>query len=88
MTNYLPPVETTEGLDLIEFFSGVARISRLAKKRGYEVLAFDTLYDSSAPPPRSKLRERANYMNSRSAMDLNTSGGFLLPVLHRLALDG
>ena len=80
LTNYLPPVETFYGLDVVEFFSGVARISRLAKRCGYEVLAVDTLYDSTAPPPKAKKKDRALYLNSRSAMDLNTSGGFMLLV--------
>ena len=73
-----PAIDTKGGeYDLLEFFAGSARISRLAKARGYRSIAVDTLYDPTAPPPRTKKKDRQGYPNERSAMDINTSAGLV-----------
>ena len=78
MANHLPGPHTSRDYTVLEFFSGTARISRLAKARGYQVAAMDILYDSTTAPPRTKTKkEKARYPNTRSAMDLNTSAGFM-----------
>ena len=74
----LGPLHTEQEPDLIEFFSGSGRVSRLAHARGYHAVAIDTLYDTSAPPPRTPKRKLKEYRNARSCMDLNSSAGFLL----------
>ena len=49
----------------------------LQKCHGHVVVAMDTLYDKTAPPPRTQAKkEKAKFPNTRSAMDLNTSLGF------------
>lgn len=58
--------------DLVDFFSGAARISRLACASGYEARAFDINYDSP-PMGTSSHSGRAR----RSAFDINGEGGFL-----------
>ena len=60
------------GLDLVEFFSGRARLSRLASWVGYKVRSFDIDYckvKGAAEFKRGKVR--------RSPMDLNGSAGFV-----------
>ena len=69
---------TTNKYDIIEFFSGSARVPRLAKSLGYTTVAMDWTYDTSAPPPKAKKKARSRCANSRSAMDLNSSAGFVL----------
>ena len=77
MTSFLDGVVLEGKYDLLEFFSGTARVSRLGTMMGYTPAAMDITYDTSAPPPKCKKKEKANYPNSRSAMDLNTSAGFV-----------
>ena len=67
-----------EEYQMIELFSGSARIARLANSCGYASVAVDTLYDVNAPPPRATKKERQEYEYARSAMDINTSAGFVL----------
>ena len=67
MTSWLQLGAPGPEYTLLEFFSGSARISRLAKARGHTVMAVDTLYDVTAPPPRTKSKkQKAMYPNSRS----------------------
>ena len=58
-------------LDLVEFFAGRARVSRLAAWVGYKVRAYDIDFQTCNRPgefKRGRLR--------RSAMDLNGAAGF------------
>lgn len=71
--------EANENLDLVEFFSGRARISKLASWVGYRVRCFDILYKPNMHPgdfKRGRLR--------RSAMDLNGQAGFVYLCLKRI----
>ena len=77
LVSCLPTRADTRPYDLLEFFSGSGRISRMASALGYSCAAIDTVYDCTAPPPKTKKRDRKKYKNVRSAMDLNTSAGFL-----------
>ena len=78
MTSFLDPVSLETKYDMYEFFSGKARVARLAKAAGFSPIAMDMVYDASAPPPKTKsLKTKAMYPNARSAMDLNESGGFV-----------
>ena len=52
--------------DCIEFFAGVARISRLAAAQGWRVLVHDIGYD-----------REASARGLKSSMDLVSSAGFL-----------
>lgn len=59
--------------EFLEFYSGMARVSRLAQVLGYEARGFDISYDSP-PSGTSPHSGRAN----RSAFDINGEAGFLL----------
>ena len=61
-----------EGLDVIEFFSGVGRIAKFAHARGFESRAYDINHDD-APIGESTHSQ----MPRRSAFDLNGEAGFL-----------
>ena len=63
-----PPPFASRAADLVEMFAGKARISRLAKSRGYHVLCHDWNYDVSAGP------------ETHNCMDMCGNAGFLLPV--------
>ena len=84
MTSWLRLRAPDNRYDLLEFFAGSARIARLAKARGYSSVAVDLLYDTTAPPPKTKRKACKGFKNSKSAMDINTSAGFVLLVLFRL----
>ena len=77
MTTYLDGVVLENKYDILEFFSGTARVSRLGKMMGYTPAAMDITYDGTAPPPKCKKKDKAKYRNARSAMDLNNSAGFV-----------
>ena len=70
---------TTNKYDIIEFLqwlgSGAPTCPNLL---GYTTVAMDWTYDTSAPPPKAKKKARSRCANSRSAMDLNSSAGFVL----------
>jgi hypothetical protein len=55
-----------EGAQLIEFFAGRGRISRLGRAAGLSVLSYDILY---MKPRKGK----------RSAMDMNSCSGYAFP---------
>ena len=61
-----------EPYDLLDFFGGFARVSRLGMARGYQCRAFDVGYDDPVPgvSPHSG---RGN----RSAFDINGEAGLL-----------
>ena len=80
MVNHMDGANLKQSYDLIEFFSGSARISRLASARGFSAVAVDMIYDNDAPPPRTSKKNMKNYPYPRNAMDLNTSAGFVLLV--------
>ena len=87
ITSFLEPASLESKYDFYDFFSGKARVSRLAKAAGYSPLAFDVVYDASAPPPKIKSKvQKSRFPNPRSAMDLNESGGFVLlcPIINKL----
>ena len=68
--------EANANLDVVEFFAGVARISRLAAWKGLRARAYDIEYTQLSNPEklkRGKLR--------RKAMDLNGSAGLAPLVL-------
>ena len=77
MVSYMDVPALPHDADLLEFFSGSARISRLSKGVGYKTIALDILYDSSAPPPKTKKKDLWKFANPTSALDLNTSAGFV-----------
>ena len=58
--------------DFLEYYSGAARVSRLAQAFGYVARAFDVAYDS---PPEGKSQHSGR--NRRSAFDINGEGGFV-----------
>ena len=63
--------EANSNLDLVEFFSGKARVSRMASWFGYRVKAFDVEYQPIRAPGEFKRGK-----HNRSAMDLNGCAGF------------
>ena len=80
MTSFLDGVELEDHYDVIEFFSGTARVSRMAKSMGYTPLALGIRYDNTVPPPKQKKKKQSRFPNARSAMDLTGSAGFLFLV--------
>lgn len=62
-----------ESYDVIEFFAGVSRISRLAASTGLRAARVDMVFDKgfTAKPTR-----KTNKSRKKSCMDLNTPGGF------------
>lgn len=67
--------------DIVEYYAGVGRISRLGAAYGYTTAAFDVVYDfpefaESMPEPK-KNKYRKYQSNKKTAMDLTTSPGFL-----------
>ena len=62
-----------DGLDVIEFYSGVGRIAKSAVYMGLESRAYDIDHDK--PPPGESVHSK---MPKRSSFDLNGEAGFLL----------
>lgn len=60
-------------LDLCEFFSGKARVSKLASWVGYRVRSYDLTYEPVAGDPGKFKRGQL----PRSPMDLNGAAGFV-----------
>lgn len=60
-------------LDLVEFFSGAARISKIAHFKGYRVRAFDLDYDR----PVQGMESSFSGWQKRSCYDMNGEAGFL-----------
>lgn len=65
--------DNTEGLDLVEFFAGKARTSKLAAWMGFKSRAFDIEYHPTRHPFEPK-----HGMRPRSCMDINGPAGFAL----------
>lgn len=68
--------------DIVEYYAGIGRISRLGAAYGYTTGAFDVVYDfpeftESMPGPKKK-KYRKHQTNKKTAMDLTTSSGFML----------
>ena len=61
-----------EDLDLVEFFSGKARVSRLASWMGLRVRSYDIIYKPVTGDPGAFKRGQQR----RSSMDLNGAAGF------------
>lgn len=70
-------------LDLVEFFAGRARITKLASWCGFRSRGFDVEY-----LPRSSPGEFKRGMLNRSPMDLNGSAGFVLLGDETSLIDG
>ena len=66
------PWRREEPYQFLEYYSGMARVSRLAAVLGYEARGFDISYDVPNPGT-SQHSGRAN----RSAVDINGEAGFL-----------
>ncbi len=60
-------------LDLVEYFSGAARISKIAHIMGYYVRAFDLDYDHPVNGKDSSFSGR----QKRSCFDMNGEAGYL-----------
>ena len=68
-----------EPVDLLEFFSGMARVSKMGALFGLQARSVDIDYDT---PPRKKSKHSKK--RQRSAMDINGEAGFTLPGHHNL----
>ena len=77
--------------DIIEYFAGVGRISRMAAGCGYRAGAFDVVYDDpkyyEAWPkgPQDKDIRFLTFTRGKNPMDLTTSAGFSFLGFHLLA---
>ena len=61
-----------DGIDVIEFFSGVGRIAKIASAYGFLSRAYDINMDK--PPPGDSAHSQ---LPKRSAFDMNGEAGFL-----------
>ena len=68
------PWQPARPLDVIEYYAGAARVSRIASAVGFESRAFDIDFDKAPLGIESTHSGRC----SRSAFDINGEGGFLL----------
>ena len=68
------PWQPPRPLDVIEYYAGAARVSRIAAAVGFESRAFDIDFDKAPLGSESTHSGRC----SRSAFDINGEGGFLL----------
>ena len=75
MVSWIPlsPKFCPKPLELIEYFSGAARISRWAHAKGFEVRAFDSDYDKPLPGDST-----FTGLQKRSVFDMNGEVGFML----------
>ena len=75
LTSWIPtsPLFCPEPLELVEYFSGSARISKWAHHQGYQCRAFDVDYDQPPIGMESKRTGR----QKRSAYDMNGEAGFV-----------
>lgn len=69
---YTPESDKIANLDLVEFFSGKARVSRLASWLGYNVRAYDIDYEQPSTQGGFKRGKM-----SRSPMDMNGAAGLV-----------
>ena len=74
MTSWLDGVKLSGKFDVIEYFAGVGRITRLASARKYQTAAFDLGYGA---PKSSGHRRKRNFKKKPSCMDINGSAGFV-----------
>ena len=58
------------GLELLEYFAGKARITKLAIRRGYRARAVDVVYTKPKPPNIN------SFDKPRGSMDFNGCAGF------------
>ena len=68
------PLRGSETWDVIEFFSGKGRLSRLAAKAGFKVASFELELDKNGKKNRRK--PKRNHFPQRSFMDFNGEVGF------------
>ena len=68
------PYECPKPLDLIELFSGKARVSKMGALFGIQVRSVDIDYDT----PKKK-KSKHSKRKQRSAMDINGEAGFTFP---------
>ena len=66
------PLKSAYGWDLVEFFAGDARISRLAAKTGFRVATYEI--NLGKVPNKKKRKERSSVQ--RNYMDFNGECGF------------
>ena len=73
MTTWLDGVKLSGKFDVIEYFAGVGRITRLACARKYKVAAFDLGYGA----PISSGHRNKRKSKKKSCMDIKGSAGFV-----------
>lgn len=61
----------SSGLELVEYFAGKARITKMALRRGYRAKAIDIEYTKPKPPRID------SYDKPRASMDFNGHAGFV-----------
>lgn len=59
-----------QGLDVLEFFAGCARIARIAHRRGLKSRAHEILFD------KSRKGYKKDWTRKRSSFDINGEAGF------------
>ena len=74
MTSWLDVVKLKSKYDMIEFFAGVGRVTRLASARMYTSAGFDLDYGA---PKLSRHGKKRKSKKTASCMDINGSAGFV-----------
>ena len=76
MTFYLSYTKPKNGFqwDILDVFAGIARISKVARARGYSCAAYDVMYHKGSRHKTSKHSGKPQ----TSAMDILTDAGFSL----------
>ena len=67
----IPKELAVEGLELIEYFAGKARVAKMARRRGYSSRAVDITYTDPKPPRID------SFSKPRGSMDINGAAGFV-----------
>ena len=66
--------------DILDLFSGRARVSKWGRKKGLTCASYDILYHN----PGTRMSKHSN-RRRRSTMDINSEAGFTFPDLQKLA---
>ena len=74
LVSWLPLKKRSKPWQIIEFFSGRGRLSRLAAKAGFEVASFDI--NKRVPKNKRRSSRREHHFDKRQPFDINGEIGF------------
>ena len=77
LISYLSYSSASVEWDIIDLFSGKARVSKWGRRAGLRCASYDIAYND----PKSTKRSKHNNQKRRSSMDINGEAGFAQLVL-------